>query len=138
MMVFDEQRNERRLNWAAYANIGLGLLMLLWAVPGAKAIPSFWRDIDQELNGQSDPGAAILAMLIKVLIAVSILLFWPAAAVPLTNGFLILKRKRYRLCRILSGISLLGTPFHLIIGIFSLSLLNKDWAKKLFANDGQV
>jgi uncharacterized membrane protein YwzB len=136
MTGIEEQRHEKRLNWTAYANIGLGLFTLLaWAIPGPVMAPSLWRNIDQDFHGESDPVVVTMAMVFKVGIVVIVVVFWLLSAVSLTNGVLIPKRTRHQLCMILSGISLLGTPFHLIVGIFSLITLNNDWARKLFAND---
>lgn len=130
----DEQRIARRLNRIAYANIGLGLFTLfVWAIPGPGMVPSFWRHIDQDFHVQSDPVGAKFAMFIKIAIVVVVVVFWLLSAVSLTNGILILKRRRHRLCMVLSGISLLGTPFNLIVGIISLVTLSNDGARNLFA-----
>jgi len=135
MVLNDELRNERRLNRVAYANIGLGLLTLfVWAIPGPAMVPSFWRHIDQDFHGQS----GTVAMVIKVTVVIVVVGFWLLSAVSLVNGFLILKRRRHRLCMILSGISLLGTPLNLIVRILSLTALNNPCARNVFANGSRV
>lgn len=135
MVLNDEQRNERRLNRVAYANIGLGLLTLfVWAIPGPAMVPSFWRLIDQDFHGQSDPSAGTISIIFKVVVVFFVVLFWLLSAISLANGFLILKRRRHRLCMILSGLSLLGTPLNLIVRILSLTALSNARARSVFAN----
>jgi len=103
MVLTDEQKNERRLNRVAYANIALGLLTLfVWAIPGPAMVPSFWQHIDRtSLANPSSAGTMIVVF--KVAIVFFVVLFWLLSAVSLANGFLILKRRRHRLCMILSG-----------------------------------
>src|SRR5262249_4631174 len=135
----DAQKHSRRLNRIAYANIGLGLLTLfLWAIPGPAYVPKFWRSIDHDFLGTSDPAAATIATILKAVIVVFVVAFWMLSAVSLANGVLMLKRRRYRLCMIFSGVSLLGTPLHLILGILTLVTLNNAWARDLFAKGRQT
>ena len=135
MAITDDERNAKRLNRIAYANIGLGLLtFFLWAVRGPGYVPTFWQHIDHDFRGTSDPVAATMATVFKVAIVVVVVAFWLLSILSVTNGILIFKRRRHRLCMILPGVSLLGTPFHLILGILSLVTLNNAWARNLFAN----
>jgi|SRR5215813_9217317 len=135
MATTDDERNARKLNRIAYANIALGLLtFFLWAVPGPGYVPTFWEQIEHEFRGTSDPVAATMATVFKVAIVVVVVAFWLLSILSVTNGILIFKRRRHRLCMILSGVSLLGTPLHLILGILSLVTLNKARARSLFAN----
>jgi hypothetical protein len=135
MLLDDEEQRDKRLNRVAYANVGLGLLTLfLWAIPGPGMVPTFWQYIDRDFHSTSEPVVAKIGMALKVVIVLVVVQFWLLSLISLANGFLILKRRRYRLCMIFSGVSLLGTPFHLILGIISLATLGNDWARKRFAN----
>ena len=137
--ITDSERHARRLNWIGYANIGLGLFTLfVWAIPGPLMVPSFWQHVEHDFRPQSDPIGAKLAIIVKIAIVAVVVMFWLISAVSLTNGILILKRRRHRACMILSGISLLGTPLNLIVGILSLVTLNNVWARNLFANGRHV
>lgn len=85
-------------------------------------------------RGSAEPFVAMLAKVFKALVVVIVVAFWSLSAVGLTNGFLILKRRRHRLCIALSAIQILGTPFHIALGIVSVFMLNNDEARSLFAN----
>ena len=101
-------------------------------------VPSFWRHIDQDFHGSPDAASTAFATFFKVAIVFFVVVFWLLSAVSLANGILILKRKRHRLCMWLSGISLLGTPLNLVVGILSLVTLNNAWARNLFAHGRQT
>jgi hypothetical protein len=134
-MITDAERREKRLNRTAYINIGLGLLtFFVWAIRGPGFIPTFWQLIDHDFHPHSDPVVTTMATVFKVAVVIVVVGFWLLSALSLTNGILILKRRRHRLCIVLSGVSLLGTPLHLIVGIISLVTLNNDWARMLFAD----
>src|ERR1700754_1367337 len=97
MAMTNDERSAKRVNRIGYANIGLGLLtFFLWAIRGPGYIPTFWQHIDGDFRGGSDPVAAKLAIVFKVLIVLVVVGFWFLTAVSLTNGVLILTRRRHR------------------------------------------
>jgi hypothetical protein len=102
MAITDDERSVKRLNRIAYANIGLGLFtFFVWAIRGPSYVPIFWQHIDQDFRGTSDPVAGTMGTVFKVAILLVVIGFWFLSVLSLTNGILILKRRRHRLCMIL-------------------------------------
>ena len=135
----NEENRTRRLNYVAYANIGLGMFILFaWALPGPWMVPNFWHGLDQSLAGKTDPVLATFVTLMKAMVVVVIVCFWVFSAVSLVNGYLILKRRRHQLCMILSGVSIAGGPPGMVVGIISLVVLNRDWVRRLFRESAEA
>ena len=136
-----EEKSIRRLNLVAYFNIGLGAFSLLaWALPGPWTIHVFWQALERSAVSPGDAFGSAMVSVMKALVVLVVLIFWVLSAVSIANGYLILKRRRHRLCVILSGVSIFGTPLHLILGIISLVALTRDWARSQFgavAPDGE-
>ena len=135
----DQETSAKRLNWVAYTNLGLGVFSLVaWALPGPWAIRFFWQALDQAAAGGTDTFAVIVTGVMKVMAVLVVLCFWVFSGVSLVNGYLILMRRRHRLCLILSGLSALGTPLGLIVGVVSVIVLTQDGVRGLFADQSRV
>jgi hypothetical protein len=127
------ERNSKRLDYLGYVNVGWGILsMALWALPGPWMIQVSWQILDGR-QIPHDPVGASMITIMRVGVVLVVILFWLFSLVSLVNGYLILKRRRYRTCIALSGISIVGTPIGLVIGIVSLVMLSQGWAKDLFS-----
>jgi hypothetical protein len=135
----NEETKAKRLNYVAYANIGLGLFSFFaWALPGPCMLRFFWHDLDQTIVGRTDQTLVAIVSFMKAMTVVVVLCFWIFSIISLVNGYLILKRRRHRLCMILSGISIAGNPLGMIVGVISLVVLNKEWARHLFMESSQI
>ena len=130
-MTPDTERNAKRLDYVAYANLTFGALsFLLWALPGPWAIQTMWQIMDRMQSRSGGPSAMIGIMNAGVVVIV--VLFWLFSTVSIVNGYLILKRRRLGTCFVLSCVSIFGTLFGVVVGIISLAVLSQDWARDLF------
>ena len=134
----DIERNAKKLDYVAYANLVAGTLsFVLWALPGPWAIQTMWQLMDQMQARHGDSGPTIMIAVMKGGILVVVILFWLFSAVSVLNGYLILKRRRYGTCFALSIISIFGTLFGVVVGIVSLAILGQDWARALFTSTSE-
>ena len=133
-MTPDTERNAKRLDYVAYANLAAGALsFVLWALPGPWMIQTMWQVMERMQSRSGGPGSSVMSGIMKTGIVVVVVLFWLFSSVSVVNGYLILKRRRFGTCYALSIISIFGTLFGVVVGIASLAVLSQDRARGLFA-----
>ena len=82
-------------------------------------------------NGQPPP--AFLGWFFVIFAAVFIILGWILAALVLTAGRFLAKRKHYTFCLVMAGVECLFMPFGTVLGAFTISLLTREPVKQLFS-----
>jgi hypothetical protein len=129
----------RRLRYLGYANVAFGILSFVgWALPGPQTVQHFWAILDGSGAASGDPIFTFFAGVMKAGVVLVVAVFWLTSLVALANGYFILRRRRYRVCLILSGVSVIGTLFGVLLGIVSLVVLTRDWARAQFSDAVQV
>jgi hypothetical protein len=81
-------------------------------------------------NGELPP--AFIGWIFVILAATFITLGWIMAALILTAGRFLARRKHYQFCLVMAGIECLFMPFGTILGVFTIVVLVRESVKPLF------
>jgi hypothetical protein len=82
-------------------------------------------------NGELPP--AFIGWIFVILAATFITLGWIMAALILTTGRFLARRKHYQFCLVMAGIECLFMPFGTILGVFTILVLVRESVKPLFS-----
>jgi small-conductance mechanosensitive channel len=82
-------------------------------------------------HGEAPP--AFIAWFFVVFAAMFIALGWTFAALVLTEGRFLAKRKHYLFCLVVAGIECIFMPFGTVLGIFTIIVLMREPVRQLFA-----
>lgn len=83
-------------------------------------------------NGQEQSPLALMGWFFVVFASVFIMLGWTIAALILTTGRFLARRRHYQFCLVMAGIECLFMPFGTVLGVFTILVLVRESVKELF------
>lgn len=81
-------------------------------------------------NGQPPP--AFIGWIFVIFASVFIIFGWTMAALILTTGRFLAKRKHYQFCLVMAGVECLFMPFGTVLGVFTIIVLVRESVKPFF------
>jgi len=81
-------------------------------------------------KGEAPP--AFIGWMFVIFSAAFILVGWAFAALVLTTGRFLAKRKYYMFCLVMAGVECVFMPFGTVLGVFTIIVLIRDPVKQLF------
>jgi hypothetical protein len=84
------------------------------------------------VTGNGEPPPAIIGWIFVILAVTFITLGWILAALILTTGRFLARRKHYQFCLVMAGIECLFMPFGTVLGVFTILVLVRESVKPLF------
>ena len=85
-----------------------------------------------KFTGNGAPPPAFIGWIFVIFASVFILLGWTIAALILTTGRFLAKRKHYQFCLVMAGIECAFFPFGTVLGVFTLIMLTQEPVRQLF------
>jgi hypothetical protein len=86
----------------------------------------------EKFNGNTDAPPAFLGWLFVGLAATFITFGWTFAALVITAGRFLAKRKRYLFCLVIAGVECVFMPFGTVLGVFTIVVLSRESVKQMF------
>lgn len=87
----------------------------------------------EKFAGKGEPPPAFLGWLFVIFGVVFITIGWTFAALILTAGRFLARRKHYLFCLTMAGVECLFMPFGTVLGVFTIIVLIREPVKQLFA-----
>ncbi len=84
------------------------------------------------VTGNGEPPPAFIGWIFVILAVTFITLGWILAALILTTGRFLARRKHYQFCLVMAGIECLFMPFGTVLGVFTILVLVRETVKPLF------
>jgi hypothetical protein len=84
------------------------------------------------LPANGNPPPAFIGWIFVIFAATFILLGWTMAALILTTGRFLARRKHYQFCLVMAGVECLFMPFGTVLGVFTILVLVRESVKPLF------
>jgi hypothetical protein len=85
-----------------------------------------------KFTGNGQPPPAFIGWIFVVFASVFIAIGWTVAALILTAGRFLAKRKHYQFCFVMACIECLFMPFGTVLGVFTILVLSRESVKPLF------
>jgi hypothetical protein len=89
-------------------------------------------------GGPQAPPPAFFGWMFVIFGSIAILLGWTLAALLITAGRFLARRKHYMFCFVTAAIECLWIPFGTILGVFTIVVLIRESVKQLFADAASV
>ena len=86
----------------------------------------------RHVTGNGEPPPAFIGWIFVILAVTFITLGWILAALILTTGRFLARRKHYQFCLVMAGIECLFMPFGTVLGVFTILVLVRESVKPLF------
>ena len=86
----------------------------------------------EKFAGKGETPPAFLGWMFVIFAAVLITLGWVFAALVLTAGRFLAKRRHYLFCLVMGGVECIFMPFGTVLGVFTIIVLMRESVKQLF------
>ncbi len=86
----------------------------------------------KHVTGNGEPPPAFIGWIFVILAATFIAIGWTIAALILTTGRFLAKRKHYQFCFVMACIECMFMPFGTVLGVFTILVLVRESVKPLF------
>jgi hypothetical protein len=83
-------------------------------------------------HGQEQPPLALMGWFFVIFASMFITLGWTIAALILTTGRFLARRRHYTFCLVMAGMECLFMPFGTVLGVFTILVLVRESVKQLF------
>jgi len=83
-------------------------------------------------HGQEQPPLALMGWFFVIFASMFITLGWTVAALILTTGRFLARRRHYTFCLVMAGMECLFMPFGTVLGVFTILVLVRESVKQLF------
>lgn len=83
-------------------------------------------------HGQEQPPLALMGWFFVIFASMFITLGWTIAALILTTGRFLARRRHYTFCLVMAGMECLFMPFGTVLGVFTILVLVRESVKPLF------
>jgi len=90
------------------------------------------------VTGNGQPPPAFIGWIFVIFAALFITLGWIIAALILTTGRFLARRKHYMFCLVMGGVECLFMPFGTVLGVFTIFVLVRESVKQLFGANPPV
>jgi len=84
------------------------------------------------VTSNGGPPPAFIGWIFVIIAASFIIVGWIIAALILTTGRFLARRKHYQFCLVMAGVECLFMPFGTILGVFTIFVLVRESTKQLF------
>jgi len=84
------------------------------------------------VTGNGEPPPAFIGWIFVIFAAVFIILGWTIAALILTTGRFLARRRHYQFCLVMACVECLFIPLGTILGVFTIFVLVRESVKPLF------
>jgi len=87
---------------------------------------------DKMFHDKQDSAPALIGWFFVIFAATFIIVGWVIAALILTTGRFLARRKHYTFCLVMAAVECLFMPFGTILGVFTIIVLMREPVKQLF------